>query len=194
MKKENFFITKIKKYQIITFTLGFLFLYRFTITLISFFSDKETFIKTYNLSIWFFVIVIPIAYFIQWLIATWIASKFTTETLKEKFYFHPILTIIFSILYLVDLPYRLSGFDLGGGIFKMINIFEIIMYYIFISFLWWMLFCWISKKIWKKQKLEWSWYNKIIDKFFIFLLPTYKFILGLMVALLIFSIIFTIFL
>jgi len=189
-KKGNFFIARIKKYQVITFTLGFLFFYRFVGTLIFYFVGKETFLEIYNLSIWFFIISIPVVYFIQWLIATWVASKFTIHTLKEKFYRHPVATIVFTILYLTDLPYRLSGSDLGGGLIKFINAFEIIIYYAFISFLWWLLICWISSKIWKKQRFQWNWYKKTIDKIFIILPLLYKFILGLIVALLLFIILF----
>ena len=189
-KKENFFLGRIQKYQVITFTLGFLFFYRFVGTLVFYFAGRETFLETYNLSIWFFIILIPAVYFIQWLIATWVGTKFTTQTLKEKFYRHPIATIIFSVLYLTDLPYRLSESDLGGGLIKFINAFEIIIYYAFISFLWWLLICWISSKIWKKQRFQWNWYKKIIDKIFTFLPPIYKFILGLIAALLLFIILF----
>lgn len=189
-EKENFFLKRIRKYQVLTFTLGFLFLFRFAGTLIFYFAGKSTFIEQFGLSIGFFLIAIPAAYLAQWLIATWVASKYTREKLKEKFYRHPIATIIFALLYVTDLPYRLSESDLGGGLFKMINAFEIIIYYAFLSFLWWLLICWISEKIWRKQKFEWGWYKKSIDKIFVFLPPLYKFILGLMVALLIFLLLF----
>ena len=192
-KQENFFLKRIRKYQVLTFTLSFLFLYRFAGTLVFYFAGKETFIENYGLSVGIFLIIIPAVYFLQWLIVTWVASKYTQESLKEKFYRHPIATIILFISYITDLPYRLSGSDLGSGLFKMINAFEIIIYYASISFLWWMLICWISKKIWRKQKFEWPWYKKIVDKFFIFLPPIYKFILGLMVALLIFLLLFVLF-
>ncbi|MCA1919279.1 MAG: hypothetical protein LDL38_07770 [Flavobacterium piscis] len=189
-KNENFFLARIKKHQVITFTLGFLFFHNFVITLIFYFAGKETFLETYNLSIWFFILAIPAIYFIQWLIATWVASKFTFETLKEKFYHHPIATIIFIVLYLTDLPYRLSESNLGSGLIKFINAFEIIIDYAFISFLGWLLICWISSKIWKKQLFQWDWYKKTIDKIFIIIPPLYKFILGLIVALLLFKILF----
>ena len=189
-ENENFFFARIKKYQVISFTLVFLFFYRFVGTLIFYFADKKTFLETYNLSVWFLIIAIPVVYFIQWLIATWVASKFTSETLKEKFYHHPIATIVFIILYLTDLPYRLSGSDLGGGLIKFINAFEIIIYYAFISFLWWLLICWISSKIWKRQRFQWNWYKKTIDRIFIIIPPLYKFILSLIVALLLFIILF----
>lgn len=192
-KPENFFLKRIRKYQVLTFTLAFLFLFRFGGTLIFYFEGQETFIDAFGFSIGFFLVAIPAAYLVQWLIATWVASKFTRERLKEKFYRHPIATIIFALLYVTDLPYRLSGSDLGGGLFKMINAFEIIIYYAFLSFLWWLLICWISEKIWKKQKFEWLWYKKSIDKIFAFLPPAYKFILGLMVALLIFLLLFVLF-
>lgn len=192
-KKANFFLKRIRKHQVLTFTLSFLFFYRFIGTLIFYFASKETFIKNYGLSIGIFLIIIPAVYFLQWLIATWIASKYTQESLKDKFYRHPIASIILFISYLTDLPYRLSESDLGGGFFKIINAFEIIIYYAFISFLWWMLVCWISKMVWRKQKFEWSWYKKIIDKIFVFLPPIYKLILGLIVALLIFLLLLVLF-
>jgi len=109
---------------------------------------------------------------------------------NDNFFRHPNATIIFAFLYVTDLPYRLSESDLGGGLFKMINAFEIIIYYAFLSFLWWLLICWISEKIWKKQRFMWEWYKKVVDKIFVFLPPLYKFILGLMVALLIFLLLF----
>jgi len=189
-RKENFFLGRIRKYQVLTFTLGFLFLFRFAGTLVFYFVGKSTFIEQFGLSIGFFLIAIPVAYLVQWLVATWVASKYTREKLKEKFYRHPLATIIFAVLYVTDLPYRLSESDLGGGLFKMINAFEIIIYYAFLSFLWWLLICWISEKIWKKQRFMWKWYNKVVDKIFAFLPPLYKFILGLMVALLIFLLLF----
>lgn len=189
-KKENFFLKRIRKYQVITFTLAFLFLFRFVGTLIFYFAGQSTFIEQFEFSIGFFLIAIPVAYLVQWLIATWVASKHTREKLKEKFYRHPIATIIFALLYVTDLPYRLSESDLGGGLLKVINAFEIIIYYAFLSLLWWLLISWISKKVWKKQKFEWTWYKKSIDKIFVFLPPVYKFILGSMVALLIFLLLF----
>jgi hypothetical protein len=189
-RRENFFLGRMRKYQVLTFTLGFLFLFRFVGTLIFYFAGQSTFIEQFGLSIGFFLIAIPVAYLAQWLVATWVASKYTREKLKEKFYRHPIATMIFAFLYVTDLPYRLSESDLGGGLFKMINAFEIIIYYAFLSFLWWLLICWISEKIWKKQRFMWEWYKKVVDKIFVFLPPLYKFILGLMVALLIFLLLF----
>jgi len=75
-----------------------------------------------------------------------------------------------------------------GG--NLASIFEVIVYYAFISFLWWLLVCWISEKIWKKQRFQWNWYKKIVDKTFIILPPLYKFVLGLIVALLLFLLLF----
>lgn len=159
--------------------------------MISYFvGGEKAFLKADNLSIWFFIIAILAVYFIQWLIVTWVASKFTVQTLKEKFYLHPVATIIFSFLYLIDLPRRLLKSGFGGGLLKLINAFEIIIYYAFISFLWWLLICWVSEKVWKKQRTQWSWYKKIIDKIFIFIPIIFKFILGLIAALLIFLILF----
>lgn len=184
-KKENFFITRIKKYKILTFTLFFILFTRFFGSLISYFTNKQV-------SFWI-IALLPVIYFITWLIVVWIASKFTYDTLKEKFYCHPILTIVFFILFLIDLPSRLGGSDLGIGLIKTINVFEITLNYVFICFLLWILFCWISKKIWNNKKIKWIFYEKIIDKFFIFLPPIYKIILGLMVAEFIFVLLFALF-
>ena len=108
------------------------------------------------------------------------------EKLREKFLRHPIATIILFVLYITDLPYRLSGY--WGG--NLASVFEVIVYYAFISFLWWLLMCWIGEKIFKKQRFQWNWYKKITDKVFIIIPPIYKFILGLIVALFIFLILF----
>ena len=190
-KERISFLQKIQKYQVLTFTLLFLFLYRFVSALIFYFIGKETVADRYGLSIGIIIIIIPVVYFLQWLIAIWAVSKYTQERLKEDMNRHPIAVIILFISYFVDLPYRLSGLELASGFFKIINIFEVCVYYAFTSFLWWMLICWISKKIWKKTKREWSWYKKIIDKIFIFLPSIYKFVLGLVVAIFIFLSIIT---
>ncbi len=186
IKKDNFFIARIKKYQVITFTLGFLLLNQEVVFWVNYSTGKDVFFGKSSLNILFAVIGIPLIYFLQWLIVVWVASKFTRERLKEKFLRHPIATIILLILFITDLPYRLSGY--WGG--NLASIFEIIVYYAFISFLWWLLVCWISEKIWKKQRFQWNWYKKIIDKIFIILPPLYKFVLGLIVALFLFLFLF----
>jgi len=185
-KKKSFFIARIKKYQIITFTFGLLFFNQLAMILAAYFADKDLFLERFALNIWFWVIGIPLIYFLQWLLVVWIASKFPREKLKEKFLRHPIATILLFILYITDLPHRLSGYW-GSNI---ISIFEVIVYYAFISFLWWLLLCWISDKIFKKQKFQWNWYKKIIDKIFVFMPPIYKFVFGLIVALFIFFVLF----
>ncbi len=181
---KNFFVKRVKKYQVITFAFGFLLLNQLTIILATYFADKDLFLERFGLNIWFWAIGIPVIYFLQWLLVVWVASKFTKEILKQKFLRHPIATIILFVLYITDLPYRLSEYW-GGNI---ASIFEVIVYYAFISFLWWLLICWISDKIFKKQRFQWNWYKKIIDKIFIIIPPIYKFILGLIVALFIFLI------
>ena len=183
---KNFFTKRIKKYQVITFTFGFLLFYRFSTILITYFADKESFIEKLGLNIWFWSIGIPIIYFLQWLFVTWIASKFNREKLKQIFLRHPIATILVLILYLIDLPFELAEYRNGG----IISIFETILFFAFISFLWWLLFCWISSKIFKKQRFEWLWYRKTIDMIFAIMPFAYKFILGLIVALILFFIIF----
>lgn len=184
--KQNWFVKRIKKYQVITFTLGFLLLYQLTTFLIGYFADKEEFLERFGLNIWFWAIGIPVIYILQWLLVVWVASKFTRESLKQKFFRHPIATIVLFVLYVTDLPYRLAEYS-GGGI---VTIFETIVYYAFLSFLWWLLVCWISSKIFKKQRFEWSWYKKVIEKIFVFMPIAYKIILGLIVALILFFILF----
>ncbi len=184
--RENWFIKRIKKYQVITFTFGFLLLYQLTTSLIGYFADKDLFLERFGLNIWFLAIGIPVIYFLQWLLVVWVASKFNKETLKEKFFRHPIATIILFILYVTDLPYRLSECSAGS----IVTIFETIVYYAFVSFLWWLLICWISSKIFKKHRFQWRWYKKAIEQFFVFMPIAYKIIMGLIVALILFFVIF----
>ena len=180
--REYLFIKRIKKYQVITFTFGFLFLYHLTTILVAYFTDKNVFLEKFDINIWFWVIGIPVIYFLQWLLVVWIAIKLPTDKLKQIFLRHPIATIILLILYTIDLPYRLANIN-GGCI---VNIFETIVYYAFISFLWWLFICWISNKIIKKQRFHWYWYQKVIEKIFIFMPITYKIILSLIVAFILF--------
>jgi hypothetical protein len=184
--KENWFVKRIKKYQVITFTFGFLLLYQLTTFLIGYFADKDLFLERFGLNIWFWAIGIPVIYFLQWLLVVWVASKFTKETLKQKFFRHPIATIVLFILYITDLPYISAEYS-GGGI---VIIFETIVYYAFVSFLWWLLICWISSKIFKRQRFQWNWYKKTIEKIFVLMPIAYKIILGLIVALVLFFVIF----
>lgn len=184
--KENWFIKRIKKYQVITFTFGFLLFYHLTTILIAYFADKHLFLERFGLNIWFWIIGIPVIYFLQWLLVLWVASKVQREKLKQKFLRHPIATIILFILYVTDLPYRLAEYS-GGGI---VPIFETIVYYAFVSFLWWLLVCWISSKIFRKQRFQWRWYQKVIEIFFVLMPIAYKIILGLVVALILFFVIF----
>lgn len=186
IKKENFFIARIKKYQVISFTFIFLFLNQIIIVCANYFTGKEKYFENDSSNILFIIVGIPIFYFLEWLIVVWVASKYPKENLKEKFSKHPIATIILFVLLIIDLPYRLSGY--WGG--TLASIFEVIVCYSFISFLWWLLVCLISEKIFKKQKFQWNWYKKIIDKVFVILPPLYKFILGLLVAIFIFILLF----
>jgi hypothetical protein len=186
IEPKNWFVKRIKNYQVITFTFGFLLIYHSATTIISYSADKESFIEKFGLNIWFWSTAIPTIYFLQWLFVTWLASKFDREKLRQKFLRHPIATIILFILYLTDLPYRLAEYSSGG----IITIFETIVYYAFVSFLWWLLVCWISSIIFKKQRFQWLWYRKVIDVVFVVMPFAYKFILGLIVALILFFIIF----
>lgn len=188
IKKENFFIARIKKYQVISFTFGFLAINQIIVFWATYLTGREKLFENTGLNILFMLVGLPILYFLQWLLVVWVASKFSKEKLKEKFLRHPIATIILFVLFITDLPHRLSEY--WGG--NPASIFETIVYYAFISFLWWLLVCWISEKIFKKQKFQWSWYKKIIDKIFIIIPPLYKFVLGLLVALFIFIILFVI--
>lgn len=189
--QENF-LKRLKKYQVLTFTLAFLFVYRFVGTLIFYFAGEETFLENSGLGIWFFLIAIPSAYFLQWIVATWVASKNPVKLLQEKFYHHPIATIIISVSFMVDLPYRIFPYESMSGLPWIINIFEVIIYYAFLSFLWWLLACWVSEKIWSGQKFKWGWYKKVIDIIFILLPPIYKSVLGIVFALLVFLLLFRI--
>jgi len=186
IKKENFFIARIKKYQVISFTFGFLAINQILVFWATYLTGREKLFENTSLTILFMVVGIPVLYFFQWLLVVYVASKFTRKKLKEIFLRHPIATIILFVLFITDLPYRLSGY--WGG--NLASIFETFVYYAFVSFLWWLLVYWISEKIFKKQKFQWNWYKKIIDKVFIIIPPLYKFILGLLVALFIFIILF----
>lgn len=185
----NILIRRIKKYPVISFTIGFLAIYRFVLGLLLNLIIGRRVVETYNVDIRLFLLIIPIAYGLQWLIVTWIASKYTTQTLKQKIYRHPIAVITFSIIYIYDLPYRLSNPALGSGIAKIINSFEIIIYYAFLNFLLLIVVSWISERVWKKQQYNWNFYKGIIDKLFVILPPTYKISLGLITALFIFMVI-----
>jgi len=185
-ERKNWFLDRIRKYQVVSFTFGFLLFYRVITTLITYFVNKESFEKELGLNIWFWLIVILVSYFLQWLFVTWLVSKYSKEKIKQKFLRHPIATVILFILYLTDLPYRLSEYSDGG----VINIFETIVYYAFISFLWWLLICWISSKVFKNQRLHWLWYRKVIDIIFVIMPIAYKFTLGLIVAMILFFVIY----
>lgn len=182
--KQNWFVKRIKKYPLITFTIGFLLLGQLVAVVASYFADRSLFVERYSLNIWFWAISIPIIYFLQWLLVVYVASKFPREKLKQKFFRHPITTITIFILFITDLPYRLAEYGGGGGWF------ETILFYAFTAFLWWLLVCWISSKIFKKQRFQWRWYQKIIEKIFVFLPIAYKIIFGLILTVIIFSIIF----
>jgi hypothetical protein len=182
--KQNWFVKRIKKYPVITFTIGFLLLGQLTAVYASYFADKNLFMERYGLNIWFWAIGIPVIYFLQWLLVVYVASKFPREKLKQKFLKHPIATIVLFVLFITDLPYRLAEYGGGGGWF------ETILYYAFLAFLWWLLVCWISNKIFKKQRFQWRWYQKTIEKIFVFLPIAYKVVFGLILAIIIFFIIF----
>ncbi|MDP2947517.1 MAG: hypothetical protein Q8N88_05375 [Nanoarchaeota archaeon] len=185
-KKDNFFIARIKKFQIITFTFGFLLINQIIVFWATYLTGRNQLFEKTSSNFLFVAIILPLIYFLQWLLVVWIASKFPIEKLRNKFLKHPIATIILFVLYITDLPSRISEY--WGS--NLASVFEIIVYYALISFLWWLLVCWISEKIFKKQRFQWNWYKKVIDKTFIIIPPIYKFIFGLIVALFIFLILF----
>lgn len=187
-KKYISFIYLIKRYQIITVTLSLFFLNQEFIFWFNYSNNTNLFLEASSYNILFGIFGLPIIYFIQWLLVIYVASKFPKEKLKEKFLKHPIATIILFILYTLSFPHTTSRLNVSIG--NIIIVFEGIVSYAFISFLCCLLIFWISNKIWKQNKLQWNWYKKMIDKIFIIILPLYKFILGLIVALLLFPILF----
>lgn len=191
-ENHNWFIGKIKKYQVITFTLGFLLFYRFIQMLSLYFADKNLFLEKYGFNIWLWLPLLPLIYVLQWLLIVWVGSKLSKEKLKQKFFKHPIATIILFFMYVYEIPYRLAEYGDGHGIFKIIGAFETIVYYAFVFFLWWLLICWISNMIIKRQRFQWGWYHKMIDKIFTILPIVYKFILAIIIAGFIFVILFII--
>lgn len=182
--KQNWIFKRIKKYPVIAFTIGFLILGQLVAAFASYFADSNLFLERYALNIWFWAIGVLIIYFLQWLLVVYVASKFPREKLKQKFLKHPIATIVLFVLFITDLPYRLAEYDGGGGWF------ETILYYAFLTFLWWLLVCWISSKIVNKQRFQWRWYQKTIEIFFVFLPIAYKIVFGLILAVIILFIIF----
>lgn len=192
-EKHNWFIWRIKKYQVITYTFGFLCFFRFIIILLQHSLDKELFLEKYVLDIWFWVIGIPIIYFLQWLLVVWVASKLPKEKLKHKFFKHPIVTIVLFLLYAINLPFQIAEYGSGNIILKIINVFETTVYYAFVSLLWWLLICWISDKLFKKLKFQWHWYHRMIEMLFVAIPIIYKFVLGLLSAALVFVILFFLF-
>ena len=191
VKKENFFQRRLRNYRVLTFTISFLFLFRLTSTIASYLTERDALYEGMKHDVALFMIVILAVYFIAWLIVTWVASKFTHDQLREKFYKHPVATMLTVVGFIVDLPLRLVHADFNGGILvSTVDAFEIIIYYAFASFVWWLFFCWISKKIFKKQKYQWNWYKRLVDKAFVFIPLLYKLFLGLMVALTIFILLF----
>jgi len=189
-ENHNWFIRKINNYQVITFTLGFLLFYRFIQMLFLYFADKNLFLERFAIDFWFWLFLLPLLYFLQWLLVIWVGSKLPQEKLKQKFYEHPLVTIIFFFMYVYEIPYRLAGRGGGHIVFKIIDAFEIIIYYAFVFFLWWLLICWISNMIIKKQRFQWRWYHKTIEMIFIVTPIIYKLVLGLVSAVLILIILF----
>jgi len=175
---------RVRKYQITTLTFVFITVYRLGLFSTLYLIDPETFVQVFRFDIWVFLVALPLVYFLGWLLVTWVASKHSVFSLKEKFYRHPIATIILSALYLWDLSFRISEYSLGPGFFNyMINTFELVVFYAFLSFLWWLAVCWFSEKLWRKQRFSFNWYQKTVDILFAVTPPLYKFVLGLIISL-----------
>ena len=62
---KNFFVKRVKKYQIITFTFGFLLLNQLIVFWASYLTGKDLFLKKLSLNILFAAIVLPLIYFLQ---------------------------------------------------------------------------------------------------------------------------------
>lgn len=180
----------IKQYKVINFSFGLFLLNRLIYLLEPYFINKEVLISVnpsneiFNIAnnIWFFIISEVVSYFFIWLLIIFIASRFTKDSLKQKTFNHPLVTIIIFIIYITDLPYKIYKY--GGNIISFV---DIAVYYAFLFFCWWLLICWISSKIFKKQKLQWNWYKKIIEKIFLVTPIFYKIILGILVGVFLFS-------
>jgi len=188
-KKDNVFITRIKKYQIITITMAFLLLYRTFDHLIYYFKEGNSPYQAIGLNIWLVLSLHIVVYILQWLILTWIASKYTAQSLKEKIYGHPIITLILLVIYLHELPYRYANSSLGSNL---VGIFELTIYYAFLFYIYWLIICWLSKLIWKRQRYQWIWYNKLVDKLIVIIPIIYKFLLGIIISIVVFINLFTI--
>lgn len=196
-RNANWFINRVKRYPIIIFTCIFLFLKSVIGTSLLYFHDQESFIETMEISFWGCILLSLVTYTLLWLLITWVASKFSSEKLKQKFYKHPIATITLSLLYLIGLPYQLSIYSSGSGLWKITSYFETIAYFAFVQVLWWLLVCKISRAIFKKQRYQWIWYKKIINNAFQIIPWLYKTVLYLLVIgctlIIILAVIFNIF-
>jgi len=181
--KANWFVEKLKRYKIITFYLFLLLIYRYSQLTILYFVNKKSLSEIISgIDSKYFFIGFPIVYFLQWLLVVSIASKFPKDILKKKFYDHPIATLIFVSLYLIDIPFRLRDSIINFNIFYSLNILEYVTFYAFLNLLWWLLICWVSSKVFKKQRLQWLWYKKIIDKMFVIIPNIFKVVLALTVS------------
>lgn len=179
----------IQLYPVVTFTVLFLFLFRFGSFLVLYFFDKERFSEYFGLSLFPALAIATATYFVQWIIVVLLFSKYSKERIKTRLLEHPYITSFLTSLYLWGLLQRLVWTEVGGGILGAINAFETIVYYAVVSFIWWILFTWISKKIWKKRESDISWYRKSVEFLLAYLSPVYKVILGAVVVYFLFSII-----
>lgn len=184
--KKNWFVRKVKKYPVISLTVGFLYLGHLFAVCGSYFIDRGYFIENYGSNVWIWGFGLTAFDFLLWALVVYIASKFPKDKLKEKFLRHPLATIVLFGLFVTDLPYRLLEYGGGGGWF------ETTLFYSFLFFLYWLLVCWISSKIFKKKRFQWVWYRKVIDLAFIIMPVIYKIVFGLILTIIIVFVIFVI--
>lgn len=151
-KIKKYLLQKIEKYPVITFTHGFL-------LLITLFRE--------SMDIWFWTI--PVMYILNWLLVVWVVSKFPKDELQQKLLRHPIATIVLFINYIINPPFGGGGDSVEFFVFKAFSI-----------FLWWLLICWLSSKIFKKQRFQWYWYKKVIERIFVAITIIHKIILSLL--------------
>jgi hypothetical protein len=187
----NWISKTILQFQVWSFTILLLMVNALANSIVINNSNKETFSillkETYGMDFLTLLIVIPLLYALFWFLGIWILTKNTASKFYEKLIRHPIISIILLISFLVDLPFRIPRLSEIVYISKSVHIFESIISYGFIIFLWWLLFCYLSNLLIKSQIL-WKWYKRLIDKIFIFAPGFYKVVLGIISVLFIFKI------
>ena len=189
--QSNWIYRKIKQYPIATFTMVLSFFYNLLIFIsMIIFEEPDSQHSPLSDNILIIIVTIPILYFIQWLLVIFVMTKHPRDKLESRFLDHPVITIIFFILFIFELPYRIIE-KLGGFfVLQIMSSFDVVLYWAFIFFLWWLLFSWISKKFYKTRKYNWNFYNKIINMIFHWIFPVYKYLIAILASLFIFSVLF----